>query len=163
MKMKLNLKLLGLVVLIIIAMPVIGNDSIMTKKIKIDSLLLIKADLPDGYKLIDKEIPITDQASSLYNQIDMYSMILKIKAIDKKYQSIKSSKDNGTVYYILFDGPADKAKGFAQGLVWGTKEPNSEHPDEIIVNENLLIILSFKKESKIKEIVKIKIADKIKK
>lgn len=162
--MKTGLKIFALTLLTIVTtMKSFGNDSIKSENVKIDTLLLLKSELPDGYKIIDKEIPITNQASSLYNQIDMYSMILKIKATDKRYQSIKSSRDKGTVYYILFDSSADKAEGFAQGLVWGSKEPNDEHPDEIIVKDNLMIILSFNKDSKIKELIKKKIEDKTKK
>lgn len=156
--MNIGFKLLTLTLLLIVStIKSFGNDSIKSENVRIDSLLLVKSDLPGGYKFVDKEIPITNQASSLYNQIDMYSMILKIRATDKKYQSIKSSKDKGTAYYILFDSSADKAKGFAQGLIWGTKESNDEHPDEIIVKGKLMIVLSFNKDSNIKEIIKRKI------
>jgi hypothetical protein len=161
MKMNQNSKPLALAILIFMSMPLFSIATNMTEKTVIDSLLLHKSELLEGYKLITKEMPITDQASSLYNEIDMYSMILNIKAIDKKYQTFKSSKENGTVYYILFDGSAEKAKGFAQGLIWGTKESNREHPDEII--DNLLIILSFQRDSLIKEMIKANIDNKTKK
>jgi hypothetical protein len=163
MKMKQNSRLFALAILIFISMPLLSIATSMTEKNVIDSLLLEKSELPEGYKLITKEMPITNQASSLYNEIDMYSMILNINAVDKRYQTFKSSKENGTVYYILFDGPAEKAKGFAEGLIWGTKEPNREHPDEIIVKGNLLILLSFQKDSLIKEMIKTNIDNKTKK
>ncbi len=128
----------------------------------IDSILLKTSDLPDGYKLTDKDLAITPQASSLYNDLSMYTMMFKLTVIDKNSQSIKSSKDKGTIFIYVFKEPADKFSGFVEGYIWGTDKPNDEHPDEIITKDNLMIVLSFKKDSKIKELYKAKIKEIIK-
>ena len=131
-------------------MPTSSFDSI-------NDFLLLSSDLPQYYKLITKEVPVSQQASSLYNKIDLYSEVLGVNPIDKWFQSFESSNDSGTVYYILFDDVAKEALPFSEGLIWGESYPSKEHPDEIFTNGNMLIVLSFKGDSKIKEIIKSKI------
>lgn len=146
------------VIFLTISSTAFGQDSINSVLAKIDTtLMLVKSDLPNDYTLFDYEIPYNIKASSLYNKIELYSKFLKIKLIEKKCQSIKSPKEKGTVYLFLFIDSVDKAKIFAQDYIWEAKHPSNEHPDEIIVKGNTLIVLSFAKNSIIKDLVKLKI------
>ncbi|MFZ9848043.1 MAG: hypothetical protein ACO3EE_07830 [Flavobacteriales bacterium] len=65
------------------------------------------------------------------------------KILYKKFQTIESSGEIGSVLYFEFDGPADKTLGFIRGLMWGGDKPSVAHPEEILAKGNVLIILSF--------------------
>ncbi len=146
------------VIFLVTSLSAFSEDSIKSVSGKIDStLMLVKSDLPTDYILLDYDISYDIKASSLYNKIELYSKFLKIKVLEKKCQSIKSPNEKGTVYFFLFNESVDKAKIFAQDYIWEAKHPNNEHPDEIIVKGNTLIVLSFSKNSIIKDLVKLKI------
>jgi hypothetical protein len=112
-----------------------------------DSLQLRPADLPKGHALATTDYTRSIQAASLYDDAAMYAPLIGNVA-QKSRQSIDGSDmENGTILYFRFDKRlADHA--FIDALIWGEDgKPTDEHPEEILVKDNVIVILSFAKGS----------------
>ena len=119
-------------------------------------LKLMENDIPKEYKFTENNKIISIQARILYKNPDLYSMIIgKVK--NKEVQNFESSNDSGSVIYFEFEDDFS-GESFLKGLLWGqSKKPTEEHPEEILVKGNLLIIWSFVKDSKLKILSKTKV------
>jgi hypothetical protein len=119
-----------------------------------EKLKLTDTDVPDKYKSAKKILYKSVQAINFYNDTDLYSFIGEIKSKDS--QSFKSKDDEGTIFYFEFEQEF-KGQGFVEGLLWGDKKASKEHPEEIFIKDNILIIWSFSENSDLKKISKDKI------
>jgi hypothetical protein len=114
-----------------------------------EKLKLTDTEVPDKYKATKKILYKSVQAINFYNDTDLYSFIGEIKS--KDYQSFKSKDDEGTIFYFEFEQEF-KGQGFVEGLLWGDKKASKEHPEEIFIKDNILIIWSFSENSELKKI-----------
>ncbi len=122
----------------------------------IEKLKLVENEMPKEYKLTGNDKAISIQAHLFYKNPDMYSMIIgKIKS--KEVQNFESSNDSGSIMYFEFEDDFS-GESFLKGLLWGqSNKPTKEHPEEIFIKGNLLIIWSFTKNSELKLLSKKKI------
>ncbi|MDB5033593.1 MAG: hypothetical protein JWQ98_834 [Chlorobi bacterium] len=133
------------------------TDSTGTHQV-IDSLKLAEKDLMAGYTFSEKSHIRSFQANTYYESPGTFSRITGLIE-QKASQSIDGPDgDNGTVLFLRFRGPF-KGDGFIQGLIWGNGDgPTAENPEEILIKDDMLVIISFKKGSamggNIKEIMK---------
>ncbi|MFK8059562.1 MAG: hypothetical protein AB8B78_05665 [Polaribacter sp.] len=120
----------------------------------IDSVKEKITEISSEYKSYDILKCQSIQATLLYKNPETYSFILgKIK--HKEFQTFKYKSDKGSILYFEFDENTEKAKGFIEGLLWGGDKPTKSHPEKIIINNKLMIVVSFPLKSKIrKEILK---------
>lgn len=127
----------------------------------IEKLKLVDNEIPKEYALTEKEKAFSIQARLFYKNPDMYSMIIgKVK--NKEVQNFEGSNDSGSIMYFEFEENFT-AERFLKGLLWGqSKKPTNEHPEEIFVKGNLLLIWSFTKNSPLKLLSKNKIESLLK-
>ncbi|MEP7220708.1 MAG: hypothetical protein ABI876_17410 [Bacteroidota bacterium] len=124
----------------------------------IDSLKLTEKDLVAGYTFSEKSHIRSFQANTYYESPGTFSRITGLIE-QKSSQSIEGPNgDNGTILFLRFRGPFN-GDGFIQGLIWGNGDgPTAENPEEILIKDDMLVIISFNKGStmggKIKEIIK---------
>lgn len=123
---------------------------------KIEKMKLLENEIPAEYKISEKNQCKSIQASTLFENPEMYEMIYgKIKS--KKIQNFENTKDSGSILYLEFEKNF-KGESFIQGLIWGgNKKPTNENPEEILVKDKILIIWSFNRESELKNLSKKKI------
>lgn len=120
-----------------------------------EKLKLTENEIPNGYKLTKESKCISIQACTFYESPGMYSgLIGKVKS--KEIQNFENKKDSGSIMYFEFEKDFEM-KGFLEGLLWGGKKSTKEHPEEIFVWKNILIIWSFSQNSELKKISKEKI------
>lgn len=127
----------------------------------IDSLKLIEAEIPKGSTLSKESQCISIQACTFYDQPDIYEFLIgKLK--HKEIQNFSGTNDSGSIMYFEFEKPFE-AKGFVEGLLWGeSKKPTKDHPEEMLVHNNLLIIWSLPIKSNLKNISQQKVKSKLK-
>ena len=128
---------------------------------KTEKMILFENEIPKEYKITENNQCKSMQATLLFKNPEMYEMIYgKIKS--KKIQNFENPEDSGSVLYIEFEKNF-KSESFIKGLIWGkSKNPTDKNPEEILVKNNILVIWSFDKKSKLKEISKKKIELEIK-
>lgn len=125
-----------------------------------ENLKLKDTEVPVKYKQTEEMLYKSIQAGTFYEQTDLYgSLIGKVK--NKTYQSYESKDDKGTIYYYEFEENFE-GQDFLGGLLWGGKKPTKAHPEEIFVNDNILIIWSFADKSELKKISKDKVTTLLK-
>jgi len=110
--------------------------------ITVDSLKIKPESISQPHTVL-KELKCQDiQSKLLYNDPSMYSFILgNLK--DKGFQTFTFSGQTGSILYFVFDKETAASKGFIEGLLWGGSKPTKEHPEEIIIYGNVLIVISF--------------------
>jgi hypothetical protein len=113
---------------------------------KLDLVLLKQPDVPAECRLVEGTFPVDMQIAILYEHYDTYKKILPPLA-DKQAQSLRCSKESGTIYYFAFaDAESrERAEKFIRPLLWGADHPTGEHPEQIEHGGNLLVVISFKK------------------
>jgi hypothetical protein len=119
-----------------------------------EKLKLADTEVPAKYKSSKKILYKSIQAINFYNDTDIYSFIGEVKS--KDYQAFKSKDDEGTIFYFEFEEEF-QGQGFIEALLWGDKKASKEHPEEIFIKDNILIIWSFSENSELKKISKDKI------
>ena len=125
-----------------------------------DALKLTDTDIPEGYTLTEDLKCIAIQAHLLFKNPEMYSALIgKVKS--KESQNFNNKKDSGSILFFEFENNFEK-QSFIEGLLWGGKKPSNQHPEEIFVKDNILIIWSFAQNSPLKEISKNKITQAFK-
>jgi hypothetical protein len=126
--------------------------------IQISDLKLTSEELPTGYNIIADDRCKSIQATLFFKDYNLYSSFLPALEA-KEFQSFKGNKDEGTILYFQYKTEADaqQTESFVKGLIWGGKSPSGEHPEEIIIKKNFLIIWSLDRKSKIKELSKNKV------
>ena len=113
-----------------------------SQTITLDSIQIKTTEISTDYKVLEKLHCQSIQSKLLYENPEMYSFILG-KTLNKRFQSFDYKGKKGSILYFEFDKDPENAKGFIEGLLWGGKKPNKDHPESIIIKGNLLIILSF--------------------
>ena len=112
----------------------------------VDSLKIKPASITQEYTILKELKCQAIQSKLLYNDPSTYSFILgNLK--DKGYQSFTFEGQTGSILYFVFDKETNASKGFIEGLLWGGSKPTKEHPEEIIVYGNVLIIISYQYKS----------------
>jgi hypothetical protein len=140
---------------IITLLFLISTSLIFSQSKSIDLVKEKITEISSEYKTYDKLKCQSIQATLLYKNPEIHSYILG-ETIHKEFQTFKYKGDKGSILYFEFDENAEKAKGFLEGLLWGGDEPTKSHPEKIIIDDKLMIIVSFPLKSKIrKEIVKV--------
>ena len=119
-----------------------------SQTITLDSIQIKTTEISTDYKVLDKLQCQSIQSKLLYEKPEMYSFILG-KTLNKRFQSFEYKGNKGSIMYFEFDKDPQNAKGFIEGLLLGGKKPNKEHPENIILKGNLMIILSFPFKSEI--------------
>jgi uncharacterized surface anchored protein len=122
---------------------------------QLDNLKLTETEIPEGYKLTDDSKCISIQACTFYSNPQIYEVIIgKVKS--KEIQNFENKKDSGSIMYFEFEDQFEM-ESFLQPLLWGGKKPTHEHPEQILVKENILIIYSFPLKSQLVELSKKKV------
>lgn len=126
-----------------------------------EKIVLLENEIPKEYKITENNQCKSIQATLLFKTPEMYEMIYgKIKS--KKVQNFENPKDSGSVLYVEFEKKFE-SESFIRGLIWGeSKNPTKKNPEEIMVKNNILVIWSFDKNSRLKEISKKKVELEIK-
>ena len=128
---------------------------------KVEKLILLENEIPNEYKIVESNKCKSIQSTLLFKNPEMYEMLYG-KIVSKKIQNFENSKDSGSVLYLEFEKKFE-SESFIKGLIWGgSKNPTEKNPEEIMVKNNILVIWSFNKISKLKEISKKKIELEIK-
>ena len=123
---------------------------------KIEKMKLSELEIPKDYKLTEESRCKSIQASIFFKNPEMYEMIYgKIKS--KEVQNFENETDSGSILYLEFEEKFESIS-FVKGLIWGKSDkPTSKNPEEIYVENNILIIWSFNKESELKKLSKAKV------
>ena len=114
----------------------------------IDYIQINSTEISAEYKTSEELECQAIQSKLFYENPEMYSFILG-KTIDKRFQTFEYDGKKGSILYFEFDKVAENGKGFIEGLLWSGKKPNKAHPEQIITNGKIMIILSFPFKSKI--------------
>jgi hypothetical protein len=119
-------------------------------------LKLKPEELPKGYTFTNELNCKSIQVCDFYNSNTMYNAIVgKVK--NKTIQSFDEKSDEGVIMYFEYENNFG-GEEFLKGLLWGqSAKPTKEHPEEYFVNNNILIIWSFKPKSELKKISQEKI------
>ncbi len=134
---------MGVVLLLILQFVASGQS--------LEGLQLKGSEIPVGYTVSKAVTCINNQTCTFYEKTELYTMILG-PLVRKDIQTFKSKDDSGSVMYFEFKGPF-KGSDFLNTLLWGaSKKPSVQHPEQYIVKNNLLVIWSFKAESRIQAI-----------
>lgn len=116
-----------------------------------DSLKLKDSEIPAGYKKSNDLLCRTPHASSLYDQANMFEVILG-KVDRKDFQSFDKKGDSGSILYFQFQKDFT-AQAFLAGLLWGSDgKPGKSEPDEYFAKGNILVIWSLNFKSTIKSL-----------
>lgn len=110
--------------------------------ITVDSLKIKPATISNEHTVLKELQCQSIQAKLLYNDPSMYSFLIgNLK--EKGFQTFKFEGQTGSILYFIFDKETNASKGFIEGLLWGGSKPTKEHPEEIIVYGNVLIVISY--------------------
>lgn len=123
---------------------------------KIENMKLSELEIPKDYKLTEESQCKSIQSSIFFNNPEIYEKIYgKIKS--KEVQNFENETDSGSILYLEFEEKFE-AISFVKGLLWGESDkPTSKYPEEIYVENNILIIWSFNKKSELKKLSKAKV------
>jgi hypothetical protein len=113
-----------------------------SQTITVDSLKIKPESIPNEHTVLKELKCQAIQSKLLYDDPSMYSFILgNLK--EKGFQTFKFEGQTGSILYFIFDKQTNDSKGFIEGLLWGGNKPTKEHPEEIIMYGNVLIIISY--------------------
>jgi hypothetical protein len=113
-----------------------------SQTITVDSLKIKSESISEEHTVLKELQCQSIQSKLLYDNPSMYSFILgNVK--EKGYQTIKFKGQTGSILYFIFDKETSGSKGFIEGLLWGGSKPTKEHPEEIIMYGNVMIIISY--------------------
>ena len=140
--------------LLLISCLVICSTNMFSQKI--EKMKLSELEIPKDYKLTEDDQCKSIQASIFFKNPNMYEMIYgKIKS--KEVQNFENATDSGSILYLEFEEKFESVS-FVNSLIWGKSDkPTSKNPEEIYVENNILIIWSFNKESELKKLSKAKV------
>jgi hypothetical protein len=112
----------------------------------LDSLKLKDSEVPEGFKLVKADHVKSIQAATLYDDPSTYAILIG-DVTEKGMQSLEGPDGaNGSILYFIFKD-AFKGKSFVEPLIWGEDGPTDEHPEQILVKDNVMVIVSFDKGS----------------
>lgn len=120
----------------------------------IEDMKVTTSALDGDCKLLDGEYYVSVQAGTLYDMISSPEMSGLMTAPAKKlYQSIQCKDSKGTIYYYEFSNKKDLqvARGFIEGFIWGEGGRTRMHPEIIIVEQNMLIVVSSRDPEELKK------------
>jgi len=140
------------VMILTIALFISGN---LAAQEIFEKMILTTADLPQDYIFVEALNCKSIQAQILYDKPETYAIIIG-KLASKQSQSFIGNKDIGSILFFEFEKPFEQA-GFLEALLWEGRKPTKEHPETFLVKDNILIIWSTSKKSKVKSISKAKI------
>jgi hypothetical protein len=113
-----------------------------SQTITVDSLKIKPSTISNEHTVLKELKCQSIQSRLLYDDPSMYSFILgNLK--EKAFQTFKFEGQTGSVLYFIVDKETSGSKGFIEGLLWGGSKPTKEHPEEIIMYGNIMIIISY--------------------
>lgn len=129
-------------------------------KLTLKALTIKSSELPREIKLTKDLHCISNQARIFHDMPEQGGLFPALK--EKNSQSLRSKKGMpGTVLYFEYETPIDKSlQSFLGSLLWGGDGPSEEHPEEFVVLENFLIILSFEQDNAAARWFKVRMRDK---
>lgn len=134
--------------------------SFNTSAQKFEKIKLTENEIPTEYKLTNEPQCISIQACTFYENPDMYEILIgKLKS--KDIQNFENNKDSGSIMYFEFKKKFEM-ESFLKGLLWGGNKPTGEHPEQIFVKDQILIIYSFPLKSSLVEVSKKKVETELK-
>jgi hypothetical protein len=123
------------------------------------------AQLPAGCAFIEEERFVSVQAHSLYEMAGLPEMAKVLKPpVRKAFQTVQCGKDAGTVYYYEYGDIADvlRVRTFVDALIWGDTAPTEEHPELILAQRNLLVVVSSRAPETLRKLVRIEDMPRVK-
>lgn len=123
------------------------------------------AQLPTGCKFIEEERFVSVQAHTLYEMAGAPELAKVLKPpVRKAFQTIQCGKDAGTVYYYEYGHIADvlSARSFVDGLIWGGGAPTEMHPELILAQNNMLVVVSSRAPETLRKLVRIEDMPRVK-
>jgi hypothetical protein len=135
-----------------------GNEVNPKPALSIEDVNIAALKLPADCKLIEKESFVSNQAHMLYATTNAPTIIKVLKPpLRQSLQSIQCGKSAGTIYYYEYSGltDANQARGFAEGLIWGGPSPTPMHPELILGQDNMLVVISAHEPETLRKLVRI--------
>jgi hypothetical protein len=114
--------------------------------------------LPEGCKFIDEERFVSPQANSLYELAGGTMPMKALKLLVRKsFQTIQCENNAGTVYYYEYKDSNDArlSRGFVAGLIWGESAPTEKHPELILIQNNILVVISSRTPETLRKLLRI--------
>jgi hypothetical protein len=151
------------------AVPAIAESSDTTGarpvSLSIADVNIPDARLPAKCKFIKEERFVSVQAHMLYEMAGAPEATRVLKPpVHKSFQTIQCGKDAGTVYYYEYDDVGDvlSARSFVDGLIWGGGAPTEMHPDLILAQDNVLVVVSSRTPETLRKLVRIEDMPRVK-
>jgi hypothetical protein len=131
------------------------------KQYSIDDVTLSKNDAEKNVSIGKDIMFTTEEVGQYYADPSEFAFSLPVPAA-KDVQSFSSGSDRGSVMYFQYDSIIEEYSILFRSIFSKREEPSERHPEEYIIEGNMLIILCFDVKSKLKEDVKKVILNKLK-
>ncbi len=96
----------------------------------------------------------TFQVRTYFSNPEIYDQLLPPLAA-KSVQSIEGNGEKGSVLCFKYRGSIEAYRGFFTGLFYGAdRGPSQEHPEEMVISNDTMVVFCFGKQSALKEQVK---------
>ncbi len=96
----------------------------------------------------------TFQVRAYFSNPEIYDRMLPPLA-EKSVQSIEGSGEKGSVICFRYRGSIEAYRGFFTGLFYGDdRGPSQEHPEEMVIRGDTMVVFCFQKQSALKDQVK---------
>lgn len=113
---------------------------------EIDKILVRVAELPEHVKLVEGMPTVSRQPRSYFETADPAEpkSIIPIPKRKKCQSFTAEGGQPGSVFLFEFaEGDVNRARAFLPGYLWGGDRRTRQHPEELIVHENMVWVLSF--------------------
>ena len=142
--------------------PAIADSSDSTRAkpalLSIADVNISAPQLPAGCKFIEEERFVSIQAHTLYEMAGAPETAKVLKApVRKAFQTVQCGKEAGTVYYYEYSDIADvlHARTFVDNLIWGGSAPTEMHPELILAQDNMLVVVSSRAPDTLRKLVRV--------
>lgn len=118
----------------------------------VEDIKLRKNEIPKNYEFTNKLFTYSIQVRMFYDEPHLFGSSLS--NISKQYQSIVGKKERGSILYFKFDKDfSNSDRERVKSNFYGPERRlSAHHPEEIYINNNILIIWAFRPNSEIKKI-----------
>lgn len=143
------------------ASAIAATDNVAGSKpaqLSIEDVNISVQQLAAGCKFIKDERYVSTQAHMLYTMVNTPNIVKLLKPpVRQSLQSIQCGKIAGTIYYYEYSdlSDANTARGFIEGLVWGGAAPTSMHPELILGQNNMVVVISAREPEAFRKLVRI--------
>jgi hypothetical protein len=124
-------------------------------------VMITANDVDEGAVFGERLLLKTFQILTYLEAPDAYASIMP-PPVAMEVQSIALGDDMGSIIYFKYGEDIGDKAGFLHGLFFGEHEPGSEeHPEEMFLEGDLMIILSYPLDSELKQRLKKRLLEKL--